>query len=206
MDRSIGVRNTSFLSWRLAALASLGFLAACATTAPPPPPEVPSFIDAGRDPIALYVDDVVVEELYIPPLKAPNKEHEFQVSPAAIARDWADGRLQAAGEEGMVRVRILDAAVVEEPLPRTGGFFQRFSDTPDRRLQARLHVEASYDGPYSARVIEIVVTGQVDINQYANLNVTEAQYLRMLKQMSKDFDTALSARVSKNFSELVLEP
>ena len=99
----------------------------------------PAFQQQGG--IALAVSRIEVVEAYTPPLRPPNVEHNFPITPAQAARVWVDQRLRAAGGEHFARVTIRDASVVAEELPGTGGLRGLFVDDQNVRYHARLQVE-----------------------------------------------------------------
>ena len=185
-------------------------ISACAGGPPPAPPPVPDFQFDARPAIPLFVENVEVIQTYEPPLAPPNREHEFRISPSDMVRDWAEHRLRASGQGSALEVTILDARVVEAPMDqeRPGGLFgglrRDLKDAPNRRLNARVAVNVSYDGEYGQFTVDATASGSVDINKRASLNIVEEQYFGMLEKMAVQLDEALTRRIEESMADLIL--
>jgi hypothetical protein len=70
----------------------------------------------------------------------PNVEHLFPIPPAAAVARWAEDRLKPAGRFRLCRVVVKDAAVVEVPLPKTGGIKGWFTTDQSERYDATVEV------------------------------------------------------------------
>src|SRR5690606_1513681 len=90
---------------------------ACETTLPPR--NFPDLRYTHLPQIRLDAVRVDVIQQYQSPGKPPNVEHEFPVRPAEVAARWAQDRLQATGVNNIVRVTVVDGAVVEVPLKQS---------------------------------------------------------------------------------------
>lgn len=123
----------------VAAMATL--LAACETM--PSRHELPQITFAHLAPIALDVSKVEVISNYVPPMKAPNVEHQFPIQPEAALKRWAADRLKPDGHGDTARFVITNASVVEQDLPMSKGLSgvfkkeqaQRYDGTAEATLE-----------------------------------------------------------------------
>ncbi len=113
-------------------MVGLFVLAGCATPAAPPVYAPISFSDQTR--IRFTVGAVQVISDYISTGKAPHIEHEFPFSPERALWQWAEDRLQAAGDWGRVEMTIRD------PLSTEGGILSVFKKEQSERYTASLVV------------------------------------------------------------------
>ena len=110
-----------FTKMRLAvfALLALAFVGGCQTA--PPKQTFPALTYAHKGPIVFNVGKADVVSSYVAPLKAPNVDHLAPVPPDQAMMQWGRDRLQASGGPGLVRLRVMDARIVDVPLPLEGG-------------------------------------------------------------------------------------
>jgi hypothetical protein len=104
----------------------------------PPPPAID--LGTGKPPYRLDVALVETQDLYEPPFRAPNVEHQFREPPARLMARWATQRLVAVGAQRIARLIITQASVVEVELPTRGGIRGMFTTEQDRRYDAKLSV------------------------------------------------------------------
>ena len=62
----------------------------------PAPPHFPEITFRTEAPFRIAAKTVEIVEAYVPPLRAPNVEHESPVPPSILLRRWAEQRLEAA--------------------------------------------------------------------------------------------------------------
>jgi hypothetical protein len=124
----------------LSAALALAGLTGCAGT--PAQQDFPDLSYRYLAPINLAVGGISVESRYIPPLKAPNVEHNAPVPPYNALRQWGLDRLHATGGADRARMVILHASIIETRLAVTEGLKGAFT-----RDQA-----ARYDGKLAAMV------------------------------------------------------
>ncbi len=141
-------------------------LAAC--TEPPPPTRFPQLTYAHHGSFALDVSEIEVVDAYQSPLRPPNVEHLMPVTPAAVARQWADDRLRAAGSSGRRAVFTIDnAAVTETTLRRQSGIRGALTVDQSERYDATLAVRLEIFDIAGRRV------GTVDANAERSRSVPE---------------------------------
>jgi hypothetical protein len=181
----------------MAALALLaGMLGACQTSLPPPP----RFADialGNEAPIRLNVATVDVVDEYLPPLKAPNVDHEFPVKIATTAARWGDQRLRAVGNSGSVRVTIKDASAIATDLPKTSGLTGMFTNQQAVRYDARVEmiVEIRDDHGFAVASAEAAATRSRTVPEDITLNGRDRVFYEMTEALMKDEDAALSKNI-----------
>jgi len=176
-----------------AALAVTG-LSGCAGT--PAQPNFPDLSYRHLAPINLAVGGISVESRYIPPLKAPNVEHNAPVPPYNALRQWGLDRLRATGGTDRARLVILDASIVENRLDVTGGIKGMFT-----RDQA-----ARYDGKLAA-MIEVVdasgrqrafATARAERSQTVPEGATLAQREKVWFTLTEDMMRQMNEQLEQN--------
>lgn len=183
----------------LSAVLVAAALAAC--EAVPPPPTYPPISFADKPKLRLDAADIVVVRPYAMPGRPPHVEHLFPVIPADAVERWARERLVAAGARGTAEVRILDAGVVEVPLPRTGGIRGLFTTDQAVRYEGALEVEIALVG--RADRSRASVRARVERRRSAPENISpagrEKLWYDMTVAMMTDLDAALEKRISETF-------
>lgn len=122
-----------------AALILLLALAACAAT--PPRQNFPELTYGHHGAINLDVARIEFVTTYAPPLRAPNAEHRSPANPIVVMERWTRDRLRAVGTEGVARVVLTNAAIVETPLKVPGGLQGMFTTDQGTRYNATIEVE-----------------------------------------------------------------
>lgn len=187
-------------------LASAALLSGCAG-APPPAPK-PDIGFVGK-PIKLDVASIAIDDRYNPPGREPNVEQLHSVTPAGVARRWADTRLVAVGKRGIATLTILDGRVISSKLPVKGGVEGFFGDQPDTKLDASLKVkldvaiEGNQPGDFAAYTASVVVTGEKTILQSANLNERDQAYFDLMDLLSKKLDASLTPEVERSMAPVI---
>lgn len=187
-------------------LASAALLSGCAG-APPPAPK-PDIGFVGK-PIKLDVASIAIDDRYNPPGREPNVEQLHSVTPAGVARRWADTRLVAVGKRGIATLTILDGRVISSKLPVKGGVEGFFGDQPDTKLDASLKVkldvaiQGNQPGDFAAYTASVVVTGEKTILQSANLNERDQAYFDLMDLLSKKLDASLTPEVERSMAPVI---
>lgn len=187
------------------ALLTAAIVAACSTTPPPAPPTPPTLVFSQGTAYRLFVQDVDVVEAYRPPLAKPNVEHEFQVLPAQIVRNWARDRIVPVGNEGQLTITIRDASVVEAPLTTTTGVKGWFTDEPNRQWTATLDVAVSYRGRFGTASAEVRTKGVTGLNESASMNARETVYYALIEDLAREFSTAMEQKFQGELSAFVIK-
>lgn len=178
------------------AIAAITFISACATSPAPTVTQVPNFTKSPL--INLDVSKIEVVEAYKAPFAAPNIEHLMPYTPADAVQIWVKDRLRASGNNNkLLQVNIIDASVIEQKLPKTGGIAGVFTIDQDRKYEARLEVEIRVYGgkPLSEADTSIIVTRSITLPENASADSRKAAYIQMLNDMMEIVDTKLDKNI-----------
>ncbi len=182
----------------LAVLAMASVLTACETPTVPSYPPI-RFTDV--EPYKLDVAKVEVLNTYLPPLKAPNVEHDFPYTPAAAAEQWARDRLVAVGTKGVARVIISDASVVETQLKKSKGLKGVFTVDQSERYDGTLTVTVEVRSVEARRDAFVAATARKtnSVPENASLNQREDVYYKMTKELIRSVDATLAREIATYF-------
>jgi len=176
----------------------LSGLSGCKLPAPPPPDFPPiSFKQYG--PIKLNAGQVEVLQAYDSPMKYPNVEQSFPVSPATMAERWAKDRLVAGGGNYTARFTIQRASVVTVELPRDNSFKGKLTTQQTTRYDAVLEVTLEIRNDRGYR--DAIVTARVDRSRTVAEDITEADRQRAWFAMTQEMGDELNNQLQKNITE-----
>ena len=191
--------RVSIKTFPIAVFAAVAFLlAACETPSPTPVyPEV-SFRHLPK--LKLDVAAIDVRQTYVPPLKAPNVEHQFPLTPSDAARRWIDDRLAAAGSNGVATVIIQDASAIEEKLRTQGGIRGAFTTEQSERYVARMTVrlEVSNAGGLGTGFAAASAARSRTVPEDATLNERDKTFFELTEGLVQDFDRAMEKEINDN--------
>lgn len=160
---------------------------------------------AHLQPISLNVARIEVENRYVSPATRPNVEHEFPVSPAAVASNWGRDRLRAVGQSGVARVVVRRASVVEVPLKRTTGVTGAFTRDQSERYDAIIDMMVELrDTDGNVRVTaESTAKRSRSVSENVSLIEREKIWFEMTETMMSDLNTALENQVRIHMKEWI---
>ena len=184
-------------------LAVVFLLTGCATEVQKPGFSQISF--AHLQPISLNVARIEVENRYVSPATRPNVEHEFPVSPAAVASNWGRDRLRAVGQSGVAWVVVRRASVVEVPLKRTTGVTGAFTRDQSERYDAIIDMMVELrDADGNVRVTaESTAKRSRSVSENVSLIEREKIWFEMTETMMSDLNTALENQVRIHMKEWI---
>jgi len=193
--------------WKSLVLTFLCFALSVGTACTTPPPAIsqPQLTYAHQAKIHLDVDAIEIVHAYVPPMRAPNVEHLFPTSPMKTVERWATDRLAAAGTSRTGRTArfvILDAKVVEEKLPTTGGISGYFTVDQGARytaaLEARLEI---IDAQGTRRAFaEAKAFRDQTVPENASVNKREDYWFRLTEDLLKDFDREMETAIQTHLA------
>lgn len=200
MGRMASVRTLR--SFFVLAVATM-VLGACASG--PGRPVFPELSYAHLAPIPLNVADIQIERVYASPGVKPNVEQLFPVRPADAAERWARERLQAAGAEGVAVVKILNASVVEVPLPRTTGLRGAFTTDQSERYDGVLEVQIDASSRVRGATASVKSRAQRSrsVAEDVTLNDRDKVWFEMTEALMNDLNASLERQIYDNFGNFV---
>ncbi|MFP6759648.1 MAG: hypothetical protein VCC99_15750 [Alphaproteobacteria bacterium] len=164
-------------------------LLAVACVPAPAPPHFPEITFRTEAPFRIAAKTVEIVEAYVPPLRAPNVEHESPVPPSILLRRWAEQRLEAAGGLDRVRATITDASIVETELATNQTVETSFQTEQAFRFEARAAMRIELVD--TAGVVRATVEGTAEQVRTLPENATLLERQEVLFQMSEDVARAL---------------
>jgi hypothetical protein len=133
---------------------------------------------------------------YVPPMSAPNVEHQLPAPPLQMAERWARDRLAAVGGPGELRYVIKRASVVETQLPRTTGIRGAFTNDQTQRYEAVVEVEVEVRNERGYR--DGLVTARAERRQTVLEDVSLAERERTWFTMTEALGRDLNQELERN--------
>ena len=199
------------ITYRLAGVARLtkgrvlgiALLVLAACQAPVLPPPIPELTYSHLEPINLDVGRIEIVEQYVPPLKAPNVEHEFHTPPATAMRQWVKDRLRAVGEIRTARLVIKNASAIETKLETRGGLRGAFTKDQSERYDVTLDVVLEVRGEDGAAVAfaNAVVTRSKTVPEGLSLSERE----RVFHGMTESLMDEVNSELEKNIRQFLVQ-
>ncbi len=181
-----------------------GLIAACSTTVSRPAVQTQDF--ASQPPIVLSVARVDVVEQYQSPLKEPNIEHSFPITPSAAFKKWVGERLKAEGQNDSLRVTIEDARAVRVPLPRTEGIEGMLTTDQVERIDATLSVliEVVNNGGIAQSFITAKAQRSRTLPEGLSLNERDRVYQEITESLVNDLNATIEQNIRQTLAKYVL--
>ncbi len=186
------------VSSALVVLAIAGAVSSC--TAAPPEPVYPQLTYGHLGAIRLDVAAVEIVEVYVPPLKPPNVEHEFPITPGAAARRWFEDRLQAVGAAGLALAVVREASVVEVALKKTTGLTGLVTKDQSERYDAKLVMEIEIRSAVGDReaFVRAVATRSRSVPEDITLNDREKVFFELTEALMNDINAQLLNQINQH--------
>lgn len=182
---------------------ALAALALVACQPAPTPQNLAPISFTNQTKIRLAAVEIRVIEQYEPPMKSPNVEHIFFMTPTNAIKQWASDRLQATGTSGLMELTIDDASVVEVPLPKTTGLRGFFTDDQSDRYDGKIRATFRiYDGVHAVAIAEgdVNVIRSRSVNEKATLQERELLFHAMTQEMMTQFNGEAEKRLRQYFA------
>ena len=176
------------------------FLAACEPA--PLPPKFPEITFRTEAPLRLATNNIEISESYVPPLRAPNVEHESPLPPSILLRRWAEQRLVAAGGPGTVRATVTDASITETPIATNQDLEAAFETEQVARFEGRAAMRIEYvdpDGTVRATA-EGAATQIRTLPEDATLRERREVLFQISEDLARGLDKVLAANIQQHFA------
>ncbi len=169
-------------------------LAGCAITDVSPRYQDISYAHLGQ--FDLDVADVDIVNEYRPPLRLPNVEHLFPMSPGRAAVRWAQDRLRPVGNVRKARFIVRDAAVTETQLALESGVRGALTMEQAHRYEARLSIVIEILS--ETRGKEAYVEAQAIRTRTLPENATVNERLGMFHAMAQELIADINIQLERN--------
>jgi hypothetical protein len=182
-----------------AALLGLLLLVGCETPATRPTfPDI-HFTSAPR--LRVDVAAIDLQTAFHASFRAPNVEHLFPIPPEHAMQNWAQDRLEATGTTRRLRVRIIDASVVETQLPRPKGLTSAFTTEQAQRYDAKaaMSMDIVDERGVSESNIEASVSLTRSVPEGLTPNQRDETWYQMTKDLMATLDQQLEQRMREHF-------
>ncbi len=175
-------------------------VAGCET--PAPSLEEPQLSYAHLGLIRLDVAKIDIVDEYLPPLRKPNVDHQFPISPAAALQQWAKDRLNAAGRERTARFIIRDAAVREVPLERKKGLRGLFTTDQSERYDGRVNVvlEIRSERGFRDAFVEAIAEQSRTVSEDVSLVERDRIFLKMTEELVAAMNAEIEKQIAAHLS------
>jgi hypothetical protein len=154
-------------------------------------------------PINLDVGRIETVKEYVSPAKPPNVEHLFPVRPSAAAERWGRDRLRAVGSQGVARVIVRQASVVEVPLQVKSGVRGMLTRDQSERYDAVLEIAVEIDKGKGKSTVSASNRRTRTVPEGITLNEREKVWFEMTEAMMRDLNAALEDAIRKSFGSYI---
>jgi len=192
------IRFRSIYATLMLAALSLG-LVACET--PVQMQKFPDLTFAHLKPLKLNVAKIEVVSQYRAPLKAPNVEHLFPISPVTALKQWAKDRFRAVGRSGTARLVILNAAAIEAQLQKKTGFTATFTKQQSQRYDLTVEARLEVANGSSRGITTAHASRFSTIREDASINNRERLWFDLTEALVGDFDKAMEENIHKHLGK-----
>ncbi len=183
-----------------AVLLGLLLLAGCESSATKP--SFPDIRFTQEPRLRVDVAAIDLQDEFHANFRAPNVEHLFPISPEHAMESWVHDRLEASGTTRRLRVRIIDASVVETELPRTKGLTGAFTTDQAQRYEAKatMAIDLLNDRGFSERSVEASVTRTQSVADGITPNQRDEAWYAMTKDLMAELDRKLEQELRDKFA------
>jgi hypothetical protein len=147
---------------------------------------------------ALPGTSITVEDVAPSMAALPSVSNLDGRTPADLVRAFVRDRMRAAGGEGRVVVRILEARVAEEGLPTQYGYMGYLGGEQNRQFAGTIKVEVLlYGGPKQKGPGRVTAEASASRPLAASVgpNGSSVEYDLLIAALGRDFDGALAAQL-----------
>ncbi len=186
---------------------SILFLTGCAQSISGTP--MPKFDFSSQSMIPVAVKNIVVNDVYQPPIAAPHVDHLFPLKLTEAVRHWSDRRFETRGDAGTMYITIQEASVVEQPLSRTTGVKGWFTFDQAYRYQAKLVVEITTDLPDDKRhgnhdSTRATIEHSRTVGENASVQEREKAWVQLTEDVMQDLDLYLTKSLQEKMPFLIM--
>ena len=183
-----------------AALLGLLLLVGCETAATRP--TFPDIRFTNEPRLRVDVAAVYLQNAFHASFRAPDVEYLFPIPPEHAMQNWAEDRIEATGTTRRLRVRIIDASVIESELPRTKGLTGAFTTDQAQRYDAKaaMSIDILDDRGFAESNIEASVSLTRSVPEGLTPNQRDETWYAMTKDLMATLDRQLEQRMREHFN------
>lgn len=174
-------------------------LGACANK--PAAPRYPELTYGHHGVIALDVASVEFHSSFVPPRKPPHVEHLSPANPVVAMERWTNDRLRPVGREGVARVVVSNASIIETPLQVTGGVRGWFTTDQAARYDAAIEVEIQIRDV--GNVQRAYTKARADRSRTVPENATIAEREKVLFDLVEATTTEINSELDKSIHQFL---
>jgi hypothetical protein len=168
--------------------------------------KLPELTFAHLGAIELNVARLDVVSRYQAPMKRPNVDHLFPVSPLTAMKRWAQDRIKPAGRSGTVTFTVHEASVIEEKLKMKSGVTGTFTTQQSERYTAR--VEATLEVVDQAGQRRGFATANAvrsrTLREDASLNAREKMWFGLVEELMQEFDKEMTKNIKTHLVNWIM--
>ena len=163
---------------------------------------LPDIIFAHLAPISLNIARVEIVSEFRAPLRAPNVDHLFHVSPEKALRNWVRDRIVPSGVTGKARFIIKNASATESKLATDKGFIGQFKKELSERYT--VYVEGELQIIDASGVVRAQASAKAErsrtIREDASLNDREKLWHDITRAALIDFNGVIQGALKTHAS------
>jgi len=184
---------------RILIFAAVLLLAACQANLPPE--QLPEMTFKHLSPIQLRVIDIQLVSNFKRSADAPHVAHKFPVSPEKALIQWAEDRLQIAGQKNTARFTILRADAQEIPLKLDKSFKGVFKNQQSERYDTFVEAQLEILDEHNIRqaIVSAEAEQSISVSEATPLVDRRKIWYNLVEKLMAQFNTAIEASITNNF-------
>ncbi|MGD9650085.1 MAG: hypothetical protein AB7U41_04790 [Dongiaceae bacterium] len=155
------------------------------------------------EPVRLAVKEIRIVDAFIPSNQAPYLEQRLSPSPSEVIQRWAEKRFAAAGGYYYATLRIEQASVVEQQLPRQTGLPRLWQDQAIAKhlgkMRVRLDIEKANEDVVS--FIKAEVARERPIAESLSPAAVNQIDFMLVENMIYDLDNEMMRQINRYLSD-----
>jgi hypothetical protein len=184
---------------RLFGFCAIALLAACQANLPSE--QLPDMTFKHLSLIQLRVIDIQLVSNFERSVDAPHVAHKFPVSPEKALMQWAEDRLQIAGQKNIARFTILRADAQEIPLKLDKSFKGMFKNQQSDRYDTFIEAQIEILDERNIRQASVTAKAEQSITVSEATPLTDRRkiWYNLVEKLMMKFNTAIENSIVNNF-------
>ena len=184
---------------RLFGFCAIALLVACQANLPSE--QLPDMTFKHLSLIQLRVIDIQLVSNFERSVDAPHVAHKFPVSPEKALIQWAEDRLQIAGQKNTARFTILRADAQEIPLKLDKSFKGMFKNQQSDRYDTFIEAQIEILDERNIRQASVTAKAEQSITVSEATPLTDRRkiWYNLVEKLMMKFNTAIENSITNNF-------